>query len=270
MDVDKLAKPKDKLVKSKDKTTKPKDNASETVATLSLNVYTETFSRSQISTDELGGRQVGHTWIALKFKDRKSALRTFNLENPTRTLVEKEGGTSMGFWPLKYREEAFRQGRRQHPFTTDRERNAGYTPGAGASQDRSHDGYDLTKSVPGRVEEPDRAYQNKVKISKSYDLTPDQVKSMLGYVNSSRNKDYNLYRYNCTTFAVDAVKAAGQTAPGGSLLSVCFPNALYKELYRNRKNDARISVTPLKPSYHDVTGRDIDVIHDHADETKKE
>ena len=78
MDVDKLAKPKDKLAKSKDKITKPKDNASETVATLSLNVYTETFSRSQISTDELGGRQVGHTWIALKFKDRKSALRTLS------------------------------------------------------------------------------------------------------------------------------------------------------------------------------------------------
>ena len=27
---------------------------------------------------------------------------------------------------------------------------------------------------------------------------------------------------------------------------------------------------PKQPSYHDVTGRDIDVIHDHADETKKE
>ena len=166
------------------------------------------------------------------------------------------------FWPLKYREEAFVPEReRDARYTTDRERARRYTPGAGASRDRSHDGYDLEKSVPGRVEEPDRAHQNEIRISKKYKLTYDQVKSMLGYVDSSRNKDYHLRDYNCTTFAVDAVKAAGQTAPSGSFLDICYPNALYKELYQNRKNDKRISVEPLTYSHHLETGRDIDVTH---------
>ena len=278
MDVDKLAKPKDKQ-------TKPKDNASKPVATLSLNVYTETFSRSHISFEELADRQVGHTWISLDFEDRKSALQELNLKNPTRRLVRNEGGTSMGFWPLKYRGEAFRpEAERDARYTTDRERARGYTPGAGASRDQAHEGYDShqilkgsntlqdqaheryepEKSVPGRVEEPDRAHQDDIKISKKYKLTYDQVKSMLGYVDASRNKDYHLRNYNCTTFAIEAVKYAGQTAPSGSFLDICYPNALYKELYqkhKNDKNDKSISVADINPSNHEVTGRDIDVTH---------
>ena len=91
---------------------------------------------------------------------------------------------------------------------------------------------------------------------------------MLKYVNESRNKDYNLYRYNCTTFAVEAVKAAGQTAPSGSFLGVCFPNALYKELYQNRQQDERIIVTKLAPSRDPDSGGKRDIRH--GDKTKKE
>lgn len=51
MDYDKLSKPKDKQAK-KD-TSKP-------AATLSLNVYTETFNRSYLSEAEAKNAQVGH------------------------------------------------------------------------------------------------------------------------------------------------------------------------------------------------------------------
>ena len=173
----------------------------------------------------------------------------------------------MGFWPLLETPDAFTQ-RRESYHTTDEEREHGYTPGAGASQDPAHRGFAFDKSVPGRVEEPDRAHQKDIKIRKEYDLTYGQVDALLKYVNESRNKDYNLYRYNCTTFAVEAVKAAGQTAPSGSFLGVCFPNALYKELYQNRQQDERIIVTKLAPSRDPDSGGKRDIRH--GDKTKKE
>lgn len=81
---------------------------------------------------------------------------------------------------------------------------------------------------------------------------------MMKYVNKSRNNDYNLYHYNCTTFAVESVKAAGQNAPSGSMYGICFPNALYKELYQKSKNDKRIFIKGLKPYIHPETGREVD------------
>ena len=177
----------------------------------------------------------------------------------------------MGFWPLKFRPEAFITQGRDYRFTTDQERNSGCTPGAGASQDTSHSGFSFEKSVPGRVEEPDRAHSNDLKIRKEYDLTQSQVDSMLKYINQSRNKNYNLYHYNCTTFAVESVKATGQTAPIGSKYGICFPNALYKELYQNRKTDKRIFIKELSPSLHPETGREIDRIHNNENsETEKD
>ena len=235
---------------------KSNNKNNEKVATLSLNVFTETFSRSEITRDELKDGQVGHTWISLKFYNPKSALKY--LDNPTRTLVKKEGKTSMGFWPLKYRPEAFITQGRDHRFTTNQERDSGCTPGAGASQDTSHSGFSFEKSVPGRVEEPDRSHSNEFRIRKEYDLTQSQVDSMLNYINQNRNKYYNLYTYNCTTFAVEAVKAAGQNAPSGSMYGICFPNALYKELYQKSKNDKRIFIKGLKPYIHPETGREAD------------
>ena len=112
MDYDKLSKPKDKQAK-KD-TSKP-------AATLSLNVYTETLDPRHISCAELKDAQVGHSWISLKFNDPKSAPASLGLQNPTRTLVEKEGETSMGFWPLIHSPEAFIQDREDY-YTTDKER----------------------------------------------------------------------------------------------------------------------------------------------------
>ena len=175
----------------------------------------------------------------------------------------------MGFWPLVKTPAAFSTPRtRGTTYTTNEERELGYTPGAGASKDPAHRGFAFDRSVPGRVEEPDRAHQNDIKIRKEYELTYGQVDAMLKYVNESRNKDYNLYRYNCTTFAVEAVKAAGQTAPSGAVLGVCFPNALYKELYQKRQQDERIIVEKLDPSCDPDSGGKRDIKH--GDKTIKE
>ncbi len=86
---------------------------------------------------------------------------------------------------------------------------------------------------------------------------------MLQYVDQSRNKNYNLYKYNCTTFAIKSVKAAGQNAPSGSGYGViCSPNALYKELYQESKKDGHVNVSPLDKKRHDITQRMTDESHE--------
>ena len=218
--------------KIKDTPSQTQFDSNEKVAKLSINVFTETANRSDITLDELKDAQVGHSWISLIFNDPASVPPS--LSEPTRTLLKNKEGTSMGFWPLVYHPNAFAQ-RRAHYYTSDRERAFGCTPGAGASQNPSHTGFSFWKSVPGRVEEPDKAHSEDVKIRKEYELTYSQVRTMMRYIDRNRNRDYNLYHYNCTTFAVESVKAAGQNAPSGSSFGMCFPNALYKELYQDSK-----------------------------------
>jgi hypothetical protein len=101
------------------------------------------------------------------------------------------------------------------------------------------------KNVPGRVEEPDTAHTPKG--TKEYDLTQAQVGSLISYVNSKRSANYNLYTFNCTTFAVESIRSAGQVAPSGSSWGICLPNALYKDLYQMKKRgDKSVTVAPLE------------------------
>lgn len=208
------------------------------VATLNIHADTETVNRSELTMAELQNAQVGHSWVSLSYHD--PSMVPAGLGNPTDGLL-KSGGTSMGFWPLIMRAQG---------WTTPEQDNIdqGYTPGAGASQDPTHTGFSLNplKDVPGRVEEPDNAHSPKA--TKAYEIQQTDVESMMTYVNGNRGHSYNLYGYNCTTFAVEAVNAANQNAPSGSNLGICLPNALYKDIYEMQKNgDSSVTTAPLQP-----------------------
>jgi hypothetical protein len=216
-----------------EKDEKPDPNAP--VATLELCADTETADRTKLTYQDLQAARVGHAFVSLQYLDPSKVPSTVG--QPTETLL-KGGKTSFGFWPLIYRPEAFdpELAREQGPAAQRNQRNVaermeqGQTPGAGATNNPANRGFKknpFNSYVPGRVEEPDDAHAAKGKIS--YTLTQAQVDSLMGYVNSKRGAQYSLYFYNCTTFAVEATAAAGQSPPSGDLFAgICLPNQLYK------------------------------------------
>lgn len=207
------------------------------VAKLKLHADTETTNRSNLSFKELNEARVGHSWVSLEYTDRKKIPKS--ISEPTQGLL-KSGSTAFGFWPLVTRAS---------DFTTEEQQriDRGQTPGAGASNNPAHRGFSMNplKNVPGRVEEPDTVHTPKG--TKEYNLTQTQVASLISYVNSKRSANYNLYTFNCTTFAVESIRSAGQVAPSGSSWGVCLPNALYKDLYQMKKRaDKSVTVAPLE------------------------
>jgi hypothetical protein len=215
-------------------------NKDKTVAKLKIHSDTETADRSKLSFGELQQARVGHSWISLEYDDPTAVPDT--IAEPTKSLIQM-GYASFGFWPL-----INRTGDMTLPDQSQQRVDAGLTPGSGTSNDTAHTGFSMNpfKWVPGRVEEPDNAHSPKG--SKSYSLNQEEVNKLLGYVNEKRNSDYNLYRFNCTTFAVDAVKAAGKSAPSGSMFGgICLPNALYKDLYEMQLDgDKDVTLAPLE------------------------
>ncbi len=208
------------------------------VAKLKLHADTETVDRTKLSLGELLSAQVGHTWISMTYND--PATIPADMAEPKRSLIEAGYG-SWGFWPL-----INRTGDHTYPEQSQKMVDAGLTPGAGTSDNPEHIGFSKNpfKWVPGRVEEPDMAHQPKGSIE--YDLTQTQVDSLMNYIDTKRNANYNLYSFNCTTFGVDAVKAAGKSAPSGSMMGICLPNALYKDMYeQSQAGDKSVTLAPL-------------------------
>jgi hypothetical protein len=214
-------------------------NQNQSVAKLKIHSDTETADRSKLSFGELQQARVGHSWISLEYNDPNAVPDT--IAEPTKSLIQL-GYASFGFWPL-----INRTGDMTLPDESQQRVDAGLTPGAGTSNDTAHTGFSLNpfKWVPGRVEEPDNAHSPKG--TKTYSLNQEEVNKLLAYVNSKRGADYNLYKYNCTTFAVDAVKAAGKAAPGGDMFGgICLPNALYKDIYEmSLDGDKDVELAPL-------------------------
>jgi hypothetical protein len=208
------------------------------VAKLRLHADTETVDRTKLTLGELMGAQVGHTWISMTYND-PTTIPT-DMREPTRSLIEAGYG-SWGFWPL-----INRTGDHTYPEQSQKMVDAGLTPGAGTSNDPAHRGFSKNpfKWVPGRVEEPDMAHSPKGTIE--YDLNQPEVDSLMKYIDTKRNANYNLYSFNCTTFGVDAVKAAGKSGPSGSMMGICLPNALYKDMYeQSEAGDKSVTLAPL-------------------------
>jgi len=164
------------------------------VAELTLCADTESVNRTQATVPELAQHQVGHSFIKVKLKPGTAPLDT--LAAPTNDLLASRGETQLGFWP---------QGRfKSNP---------------------------LDSWMAGSVREPDTIHNPKGAVT--YDLSAAQLAALFGYVQLHRSSRYSVYFYNCTTFAVEATRAAGQTPPNGALFGgVCLPNALYAGILR--------------------------------------
>ena len=216
------------------------------VAKLAIHADTETADRAVLTKAELMDAKVGHAWISLQYNDPATVPDTIG--SPTKSLLAG-GGTAMGFWPLIRRASQWNaDGTAKDQDVKDR-MAAGQTPGAGASSNAAHTGFSMNPfvDVPGRVEEPDNAHS--AKGSKSYDVTQAEVDSLLAYVDGKRGADYNLYSFNCTTFAVNAVTAAQKVPPSGAMFGlVALPNELYKDMLQMKVDgDKGVTTTPLAP-----------------------
>jgi hypothetical protein len=218
------------------------------VAELDLNADVETVDRTDITLQELKNANVGHAWITLRYLDPAAVPGTLDLL--TRNLLTKNGAAPMGFWPLIHRSVEWTPGTTHAKVIQDRLKE-GYTPGAGASANRTHTGFSFNPmtSVPGRVEEPDTAHAPKG--TKTYTLSQPKVDSLMQWVGTKRNAAYNLYNFNCTSFAVGAVRAAqceppSATLSGMSMTGVTLPNALYKSILEMKQaGDSTATTTPL-------------------------
>ena len=232
------------MAKEKAKSATPTAAPDPVVAKLDLNADVETVDRTKITYKELQDAQVGHAWVKLRYLDPQKAPDA--LGSPTKSLVQSGIGAPMGFWPLIHRAGQWVDGSSANKKIKDRLAK-GYTPGGGASADTKHEGFAMNpfKSwVPGRVEEPDDAHSPKG--TKTFDLTEKQVESMMAWVDTKRTSNYSLYKFNCTDFAIGAVKAAGHSPPDGSQLGICLPNALYKDILEMKQHgDSTATTTPL-------------------------
>ena len=202
-----------------------------------LLTFTETINPNFLTLREAKNAGVGHTWIELSYDEPEEIPK--DIGQPTQGLL-KNGGTAFGFWPLINRTTGLDPGSAEYEEVLGRARERemrGFTPGAGFTEEPVG-GYSLNifaSFVPGRVEEPDDAHRGEETGVKDYRLSKDEVSLIMTYINSKRNNLYSLFRYNCTTFAIEAVQAAGHSAPSASVLGVKLPNALRRDLFRMEK-----------------------------------
>lgn len=83
------------------------------------------------------------------------------------------------------------------------------------------------QSIPGKVRHPDTAHVPNAMLS--YDIDAKTAKKVAKFGNDKEAAPgmYNLFNYNCTTFACEMAKTAGVPVPSASTLGIKNPNDLY-------------------------------------------
>lgn len=149
-----------------------------------------------IGIKELLGGEVGHTWIAIEYNDPATVPDT--VPDSHKALLKNGGRYSdpMGFWP-------------------DTQNDVYYNPNP------------FNSYVQGWMRHPDRAHEGAEKAMQTWSLTQSEVDAVIAYAEGKRGAKYSVYFFNCTTFGVEAVQAAGKSAPSASLATIRMPNALY-------------------------------------------
>ena len=247
------------------------EDENEVVADVYVNVDTDTVSRSNMGIGELFRGEVGHTWLTVTQRaqylpaDLERYLDHSPFGGTTINLMRSTGSTAIGFWPLQFDieyekknasnekdiakaeargDEEKLQELRENRLNLHREeilsnarkdirQKRGFSTGGGdAGDDRTACGYHPFKDVRGKVEEPDDAHTPKAR--KKFSLTRFQFKQIFDYINANRGHAYNLRTYNCTTFAAEAVRAAGYQI-GGTTAGIQLPTAMYRHLYKEAK-----------------------------------
>jgi hypothetical protein len=99
------------------------------------------------------------------------------------------------------------------------------------------------KDVDGCIHHPDRAHAkapaNHLKEMR-YDLNEKQYADALEYCQTdcARRPKYNLFEYNCTTFAIEVAKAARVKPPASESMAIHNPNALYEGIEKDLEEQA--------------------------------
>ncbi len=178
---------------------------------------------------ELKQGAVGHSWVSLHWKDPKAVPD--NIEGKHKPFLQK-GEDPFGFWPRMFQD--YDPILNEWQSADDR---VGYSTNPFASY------------VPGQMLHPDIMHQPRA--TQIYDITRDQADQVINYAESKRGAQYSVFFYNCTTFAKEAVEAAGISPPDSSTLGICYPNALYDAIKKNQKKG--IGTTELTDSGGNTT-----------------
>ncbi|HUH05785.1 MAG TPA: hypothetical protein VML75_27530 [Kofleriaceae bacterium] len=83
------------------------------------------------------------------------------------------------------------------------------------------------KSIPGRTRHPDTSHVPNATLS--YDIDAKAAKKVAKFGNDKVASPgmYNLFTYNCTTFACEMAATAGVPVPSAGTLGIKNPNDLY-------------------------------------------
>ncbi|MCO4745219.1 MAG: hypothetical protein KC912_10565 [Proteobacteria bacterium] len=165
---------------------------------------------------------VGHTWIALEYPDVSQIPTDMHAKHAPYLKGGGKYADSMGFWP----------------------------------GDEGYSSNPLDSYVSGRVKQPDDSHQGREKASVSYDLTHDEVGSVIEYAESKRGAQYSVFGYNCTSFAQESVKAAGKSAPSMTTLGIAMPNAAYEGIKKAQKKGTEGTMVD------DLEGTDFDALYE--------
>jgi hypothetical protein len=169
-----------------------------------LHIFAD-IDKEDLGYEDLKNGDVGHTWVSLEWKDPKAVPADVHSAHKSNLEQGGQYADPMGFWPNIF------------------------------GDDPEYYSTDVFKSyVGGHMLHPDREHEGAEKASQSYDLTKKEADNVIKYAESKRGAKYSVYFYNCTTFGVEAVKAAGKSAPSAAKLGICFPNALYDGIKANQ------------------------------------
>ena len=192
-----------------------------------LHIHTD-LDAPKLGLTELLQGAVGHSWVSLEWKD--PATVPADMQAAHQPFLARGGkfADPMGFWPKMF-----------HAYDPILDEWQSLPPG----QRVGYSTNPFSSYVPGQMLHPDNMHTPKA--TQSYELTRDEAGNVIDYAESKRDAEYSVYFYNCTTFAKEAVEAAGKKPPSLSTLGICYPNALYEGIVKNQK--AGVGTTEVDP-----------------------
>ncbi|RME03282.1 MAG: hypothetical protein D6805_07080 [Planctomycetota bacterium] len=171
----------------------------------------------KISIRALQEGAVGHAWVSLEWKDPKQVPETVEKRFPKHAKFLKSSrgpfADPFGFWPYMWQ---YNEAIQEFVIAPDR---VGYSTNPFKSY------------VKGQVLHPDRKHSPKA--SQSWDITEGEAMRVMEYAESKKNAKYSVFFFNCTTFAKEAVEAAGKKPPSSTTAGIAYPNALYEGILKN-------------------------------------
>jgi hypothetical protein len=207
----------------------------------------EEVATARLATDKGGEGDVGHAWVELRYDQEKAAtyaplINRLPIMPYGKQRLAAGLHDSWGFYPRMYTKNMANQ------RIMEKRGEVGATPGKGKSSREGDTGLrqlghfiknpaktgadDGRKKyiwasvrTEGRVEEPDDDHIASARMK--YRVTQKQIENMTRYIDSKSSATYSPYRLNCTSFAVEALKAAGQSPPSGTFFGFSYPKALH-------------------------------------------